>query len=191
MRNLRLYPPDKDEVHRTPRTDRPAALAGCGSGRSGGWGCRTGGSALIRGCGCLGLCRSGRGVRFSSRLSGLRRVVVHIPACSLEVQARRGQRALKNALAHGAHKLLFGAEVLDLLKTVTALSTPIRIQRQSSHPPERMTRFTYCIGRAANHLQNAALPHSFFLNLNARQSEPMPSGSPMQASACRWCRQGQ
>jgi hypothetical protein len=43
------------------------------------------------------------------------------------VQARRGERTLQNALAHGADKLLLRVEVLDLFKTVAALGTAISI----------------------------------------------------------------
>ena len=163
------------------RKHRYPALGSRGGGRSRRRWRRTGGSALLGGCRCFALCWCSCRARFGGGGVALCRIIVYIPAGAFEVQSRRGKRAFEYALAHWAHKLLLGAEVLDLLKAVTALGAPVRIQRQSSHPPERTTHFTYCIGRAANSLQIAALSHPFFLNLNARRSAQMPNGSPMQA----------
>ena len=59
--------------------------------------------------------------------AALVRIIVYIKASALEVQARRGQRTLQHALAHGADKLLLGAEVLYLFKAVAALGTAIGI----------------------------------------------------------------
>ena len=99
----------------------------------GGW-CRHGSGDARCAVACssrhFGLCR-GRLVR---RHGALGRVVVDIKSRPLEVQARRGQRALQHSLADRAHHLLLGAEALDLLKVMAALGTAIRIQRQSLLP---------------------------------------------------------
>jgi len=55
----------------------------------------------------------------------LGRIVVHIPACALELQGRRRQRTFERAPAFGAHELRLSAEFLNLLELVTALLTPI------------------------------------------------------------------
>ena len=68
------------------------------------------------------------------RAALLGRVVVHIPSCAFELQAGRGQRALDRAAAFRTFPLRLGTEVLDLFKAVTALGTPIRIQRQGLLP---------------------------------------------------------
>jgi hypothetical protein len=61
------------------------------------------------------------------RRGALAGVVVYIPAGTLEVENRSGERALKHAAALGADKQLLGIELLDLFEMVTALRTTISI----------------------------------------------------------------
>lgn len=152
-------------THRAQRCARQALLARCGCGRCS-WSGRAAGCALLGSGRRLGLSWSGSGARFGGGRAGLCSVIVHIPACAFEVQTRRSEWALEHAVALRAFKLRLGAETLNLFKAVAALGTPIRIQRQSSHPPERLTHFTYCIGRTGNYLQMAVLPHAFSSELS-------------------------
>src|SRR5580698_2637116 len=112
---------------------------GCGLG-----GCRLRGGLGGLGCGIagrLGVGRRGRGGVGRFVVGGTGRslggVVVHIPAGAFELQSRRGERALKLAVALGTLCLGVGAEALDFFEMMAALRAAVLIQRQGAKPLRR------------------------------------------------------
>ena len=102
-----------------------------------------------------------RGIRFGriglvrSEFAALRGVVVHIPAGALEMQARRGERTLKQRRGTSGISVSGSArEVLDFFETMATLGAAIGIKRQGTvRLRGKITHAIYCTGRAADQLQ--------------------------------------
>ena len=164
--------------------------------RTGAWRRRAGCGGSGRGCGRRrgSRGRSSRRLRlgvgvlavggggFGGRLAALGGVVVHIPARALEVQPRRGQRALEQAVALRTFGLLLCGKVLDLLKTMATLGAAIGIERKGWSPSgENSPNIPILSAGQPIICKIAALPEGPAQSrsgINARPAVPMPSDLP-------------